>query len=123
MDTFFSAWKEYDFSIQTELEQIVGKILIDELELIPDLALNYTLEGKKEEDPADILYNLLNNAGDPLSIDELFEQICVTLPNKYKSSNSLRAIITRDPRLCLLGVNNMVALSEWELKIFPDTMY
>lgn len=114
MDTFFSAWKEYDFSIETELEQIVGKILIDELELIPDLALNYTLEGKKEEDPADILYNLLNNAGDPLSIDELFEQICVTLPNKYKSSNSLRAIITRDPRLCLLGVNNMVALSEWE---------
>ena len=55
MDTFFSAWKEYDFSIETELEQIVGKILIDELELIPDLALNYTLEGKKEEEPADIM--------------------------------------------------------------------
>lgn len=114
MDTFYSAWKQYDFSVEEDLEYVVGQILVGELGIIPDLDFNYTLEGKKEEDPADFLYNLLKESGDPLVIDELYNQLNSVLPDKYRSANSLRAIIYRDPRLCLLGVNNMVALSEWD---------
>lgn len=114
MDTFYSAWKQYDFSVEESLEYVVGQILVGELGLIPDFDFNYTLEGKKEEDPADILYNLLKESGNPLTLDELYLQISISQPYKYRSSNSLRAIISRDPRLCLLGVNNMVALSEWD---------
>lgn len=114
MDTFYSAWKQYDFSVEEDLEYVVGQILVGELGIIPDLDFNYTLEGKKEEDPADILYYLLKESGDPLVIDELYSQLNLVIPDKYRSANSLRAIINRDPRLCFLGINNMVALSEWD---------
>ena len=113
MDTFYSAWKNIDFSVEEDLEYVVGQILVGELGIIPDLDFNYTLEGKKEESTADILYHLLKESGDPLVIDELYSQINLIFPDKYRSANSLRAIISRDPRLCLLRVNNMVALSEW----------
>lgn len=114
MDTFYGAWKHYDFSVEEDLEYAVGQILVGELGIIPDLDFNYTLEGKKEEDSADILYNLLKESGNPLTIDELYSQLNMIIPGKYSSSNSLRAIINRDPRLCFLGVNNMAALYEWE---------
>lgn len=114
MDTFYSAWKNYDFSIEEDLEYAAGQILVGELGIIPDFDFNYTLEGRKEKDPADILYNLLKESGDPLTIDELYSQLNLIFPNKYRSANSLRAIIHRDPRLCFLGVDNMVTLSEWD---------
>lgn len=114
MDTFYAAWKQYDFSIEEDLEHVVGQILVEEFGIIPDIDFNYTLEGKKEEDPADTLYNLLKESGDPLAINELFSKLSHIIPGRYRSANSLRAIINRDPRLCFLGVNNMVALSEWE---------
>ena len=114
MDTFYSAWKKYDFSVEEELEFVVGKILIGELGIIPDENFNYTLEGRKEEEPEDILYNMLKESGDPLPIDDLYSKLNRIILGKYRSANSLRAIINRDPRLCFLGVNNMVTLSEWE---------
>lgn len=114
MDTFYSAWKKYDFSVEEELEFVVGKILIGELGIIPDENFNYTLEGRKEEEPEDILYNMLKESGDPLPIDDLYSKLNQIILGKYRSANSLRAIINRDPRLCFLGVNNMVTLSEWE---------
>lgn len=114
MDTFYSAWKQYDFSVEADLEYVIGQMLVGELGIIPDLDFKYTLEGRKEEDPADILYNILKESGDPLVIEELFSQLNLIIPDRYRSANSLRAIINRDSRLCLLGVNNMVALSEWE---------
>lgn len=114
LDTFYSAWKVFDYSVVNELEQVVSKILVDELGMIPDLNYKFTLVGKKEETTADVLYGLLKEFGNPLSIDSLFEKIESIHPNKYKSANSLRTIIYKDPRLCLLGVNNLVALNEWE---------
>ena len=114
MDTFFSAWKHYDFSVVEDLEYVVGQILVGELGIIPDLDFKYTLEGKKEENTAEILYNLLKESGNPLTIDELYCQLNLVLPDKYRSANSLPPVIHKDSRLCFLGVNRMVALSEWD---------
>lgn len=114
MDTFFSAWKHYDFSVEEDLEYVVGQILVGELGIIPDLDFKYTLEGKKEENTAEILYNLLKESGNPLTIDELYCQLNLVLPDKYRSANSLPPVIHKDSRLCFLGVNRMVALSEWD---------
>lgn len=114
MDTFFSAWKHYDFSVEENLEYVVGQILVGELGIIPDLDFKYTLEGKKEENTAEILYNLLKESGNPLTIDELYCQLNLVLPDKYRSANSLPPVIHKDSRLCFLGVNRMVALSEWD---------
>lgn len=114
MDTFWGAWKHTDFSVEEDLEYVVGQILVRELDIIPDLDFKYTIEGRKEENPADILYNLLKESGNPLTIDELYSQLNLIFPNRYRSAYSLRAIVYRDPRLCLLGANNMIALSEWK---------
>ena len=114
IDTFYTAWKKYDHTIVNELEQAITQILINERGLIPDMNFKFTLEGQLDEDPADVLYRILSDNGDPLDLNSLFVLFEQEYPDKYKSPNSLRPIITRDPRICLMGVGNMVALNEWE---------
>ena len=114
IDTFYTAWKNYDHTIVNELEQAITQILINEKGLIPDINFKFTLEGKMDENPADVLYRLLSDNGNPLDLNSLYVLFEQEYPNKYKSPNSLRPIITRDPRICLMGVGNMVALIEWE---------
>lgn len=113
MDTFFDAWKQYDYSIEEDLKYIVGHILVDELGIIPDLDFNYTIKGKKEESPADIIYNLLVDSGKPLTLNILLSQMNTVLSKGYRSADSLRHIVDKDPRLCFVGYNREVSLSEW----------
>lgn len=114
INTFSRAWKKFDPLITEELEPVISRILIDELGLIPDLNFKFTLIGKKEKNPADILYALLKRVGDPLTIECLYSEIQSVFPNRYRSADSLKAIIRRDSRLCQLGTDNMVVLSEWD---------
>lgn len=114
IDTFFSAWIDYDSNIVDEITDVVSNLLIQELGIIPDDQFRFTIEGKKEEDGADIIYSILKQNGNPLSREELYQAIDKIYPNRYKSPTSLNAIVMRDSRLCLLGGNNLVALIEWE---------
>lgn len=114
VDVLNGAWKQYDFYIEKDLEYIVGQILINELNIIPDYDFNYTLVGRKKEEPADIIYNLLKESGNPLVLDELHSQLKLAFPDKYHSAEKLRPIISKDPRLCFLGTMNKVTLTEWE---------
>ena len=110
---FLEAWKEFDSNIVDELSEVVATILIKELGIIPDINFNFTIEGKKEENVADILYDILKTNGNPLSYEELYLAIDERYPNKYKSPASIRAVVMKDPRLCNVGVNNLVGLLEW----------
>lgn len=114
IDTFFSAWIVYDSSIVEEISDVVSSILIQELGIIPDDYFRFTIEGKKDEDAADIIYDILKSNGNPLSFDELFQYIDNLNPNKYKSPASIKPFVMRDPRLCSVGGNNLVALIEWD---------
>lgn len=113
-DTFFSAWKEYDYLLVDPLQNIVSQILINELGIIPDLDYRFTIEGKKQERPEDVLYDILQSNASPMDIDALFAMYEDKYPKRYKSSYSLRAIINRDPRICLVSMTNQVTLKEWE---------
>ena len=114
LDTFYLSWINYDYSLVDDLTFVITHILIQEQGLIPDIDYNFTIEGKKEENPGDVLYRLLFNNGEPLDLDSLYVLFKQEYPNKYKGPNSLKSIINKDPRICLVGVNNLVTLIEWE---------
>lgn len=114
VDILNGAWKQYDFYIEKDLEYIVGQILINELNIIPDYDFNYTLVGRKKEEPADIIYNLLKESGNPIDLYELYSKLKLVFPDKYHTAESLRPVVYKDPRLCFLGVLCMVTLTEWE---------
>ena len=114
LDFFYAAWKEFDSGIVDDLSKIVTTILIQEFGLIPDDNFCFTIEGRKEENVTDILYELLLTNGNPMSLDELYLNIDAKYPGKYKSPASIRIIVMRDPRLCSVGVNNLIGLLEWD---------
>ena len=114
IDTFFSAWIDYDSNIVEEISDVVSNLLIQELGIIPDDQFHFTIEGQKEENVSDIIYDILKSNGDPLTIDELYQSIDRIYPNRYKSSASIKSIIGHDSRLCSVGENNLVALIDWD---------
>jgi len=114
IDTFFPAWIDYDSDIVEDVSDVVSNLLIQELGMIPDDQFRFTIEGQKEENVADIIYDILKSNGDPLSCEELFQSIDDKYPHRYKSPSSIKSFVDRDPRLCLVGGNNLVALIEWE---------
>lgn len=114
MDTFYRAWKQYDPSIEVDLEQVVAQILVDELGIIPDLDFKYTIEGKKKESIADIIYDLLRASRNPLTMNELFTNINTMSSKGCRSMNSIKYNVDKDPRLCFVGYNREVSLSEWD---------
>lgn len=112
-DTFFTAWKEYDYQIVESLQNIVSQLLINELDIVPDMDFRFTLTGKKQIQPEDVIYEILSAEGEPTDIDVLFSKFEEILPGRYQSSKSLRPIINRDSRLTIVRMNNLVVLSEW----------
>lgn len=114
LDLFYTAWIEFDANVVDELSDIVSIILIQEFGLIPDDNFRFTIEGKKEEDVANVLYDVLSANGNPLTTEELYNIIDSKFPGKYKSPASIRIIVMRDPRMCSVGVNNLVGLLEWD---------
>ena len=114
IDTFFSAWIIYDSNIVDEISDVISNVLIQELGIIPDEQFQFTIEGKKEENIADIIYDKLKANGDPLSCEELYKSIDSMYPNRCKSVSSIKGIIEHDSRLCFVGGNNLVAIIEWE---------
>lgn len=113
MDLFLPAWKDYNPSMFNEIEQIVTKFLIVERELFADFDNNFTIVGKKEENPNDIVYEMLKETNEPLSTDVIFEKIQEKFSNKYKSKDSFACRLREDIRFCALGVDRKISLTEW----------
>ncbi len=114
LDLFFPAWKEFDSNVVDELSEVLSTILIQEFGLIPDEFFRFTIEGKKEEDAANTLYDILSANGNPLSIDELYNAIDSKYPGKYKSPASIRIIVMKDPRMCSVGSKSLIGLIDWD---------
>lgn len=113
MDMFFSSWNSFDYTLVEDIKDVVAKVLISEKDIIPELDLRFCIRGQKKEETSDIIYRILLEFGNPMSIDLLFEQFNKLYPNKYKGSYSFTPIITNDPRMCFLGYNKLVTLNEW----------
>lgn len=114
LDTFYEAWIQFDPLMTEEMKPLMETIFVNEFGKIPDIDFNFTLEGKKEELPEDVLYDILKIENHPMTLESLYEEYSRRYPNKYSSPNSLRAIVNRAPRLLFVGLNSLVTLSEWD---------
>lgn len=113
IDTFFMAWNDFDSDKVTAVSDILSHILIQEFGKIPNDCFQFTLEGKKVANATDIIYGILHENGNPMNIDDVFTKLEEVCPNRYKSSYSIKTLIANDPRICMVGTDNLVGLLEW----------
>lgn len=114
LDLFMSSWKSFDGSKVEAVSNVVTEILMQEYELIPDEEFRFLLQGKKVVTATDILFRALSENNQPMSIDELYAILQDKSSCNYKSPASIKGIVNSDVRLCMVGVDNLVALTEWE---------
>ena len=114
LDFFMSSWNMFESSEVEAVGTVVSEILMQEYGLLPDEELRFLLQGHKTLTAADVLFRVLTEKYEPMTVDELYDILQTKYSFKYKSPASIRGIVNSDPRLCMVGVDNLVALPEWE---------
>ena len=114
IDTFFLAWNNFDTDKVCVVSDILSHILIQEYGKIPNEKFQFTLESKKVINATDTIYNILYKYGDLMTVDNIFTELDKAFPNRYKSSDSVRALVANDPRICMIGKAGLVGLLEWK---------
>lgn len=114
LDFFMSSWNMFESSQVEAVGTVVSEILMQEYGLIPDEELRFLLQGHKTLTAADVLFRVLTEKYEPMTVDELYDILQTKYSFKYKSPASIRGIVNSDARLCMVGVDNLVALTEWE---------
>ena len=114
LDFFMSSWNMFESSEVEAVGTVVSEILMQEYGLIPDEELHFLIQGHKTLTAADVLFRVLTEKYDPMTVDELYDILQTKYSFKYKSPASIRGIVNSDARLCMVGVDNLVALTEWE---------
>lgn len=114
LDFFMSSWNMFESSEVEAVGTVVSEILMQEYGLIPDEELHFLIQGHKTLTAADVLFRVLTEKYEPMTVDELYDILQTQYSFKYKSPASIRGIVNSDARLCMVGVDNLVALTEWE---------
>lgn len=114
LDFFMSSWHMFESSEVEAVGTVVSEILMREYGLIPDEELHFLIQGHKTLTAADVLFRVLTEKYEPMTVDELYDILQTKYSFKYKSPASIRGIVNSDARLCMVGVDNLVALTEWE---------
>lgn len=114
LDFFMSSWNMFESSEVEAVGTVVSEILMREYGQIPDEELHFLIQGHKTLTAADVLFRVLTEKYEPMTVDELYDILQTKYSFKYKSPASIRGIVNSDARLCMVGVDNLVALTEWE---------
>lgn len=114
LDFFMPSWNMFESSEVEAVGTVVSEILMQEYGLIPDEELHFLIQGHKTLTAADVLFRVLTEKYEPMTVDELYDILQTKHSFKYKSPASIRGIVNSDDRLCMVGVDNLVALTEWE---------
>lgn len=113
LDTFFEAWNDFDTDKVEMISELLTKILINEFGKIPDDDFKFTIEGRKVVCTTDLIYDMLSENSNPMSAEELYDAINSIYPNRVKSPTSIKQLVYHDPRICLVGTDNLISLIEW----------
>lgn len=114
LDAFFLAWSNFDTGMVNSVSDILTHLLINEFEKIPDENFKFTFEGRKRKSSSDIIYKILEENGNPMTIEEIYLILEDKSSIKYKSCQSIKHFIYMDPRLCMVGTGTYVGLIEWK---------
>lgn len=109
-------WIKYDYNKTDCLISIVSEILLYEFQLYSeDINGHIKIPAYKDKKPIDVLYEILQQAGRPMHLDDIFAEFKVILPeHKYTEAYQLRPYLQRNELVAQRNRNSFYTLKEWD---------
>lgn len=109
-------WIKYNYNKTDFLISIVRDFLLYEFHLYSDdINGHIKLPANKERKPIDVIYEILQQTGRPMHLDEIFEEFKVILPkHKYTEAAQLRPYLQRHEAISYRNRKSVYTLKEWE---------
>lgn len=107
-------WKEYDLEEYDALKTVVLEIFIQEFGLYLDEEDRIVIPANKEK-PAEEIVKILEENGEPLYLQEIFERYGEKFPYRFSYPNQLRSFMTFEDRIVAIGCSGRYALKEWNV--------
>ena len=101
---------------------IVKDILLYEFYLYSNIDGLITIPSTKEKNPLDVVYEILQQNGNPMHLDEIFIEFMNIFPeHKYTEASQLRSWLQRHELISYRNRNSIYTLTEWK-HIRPGTI-
>lgn len=108
-----SVWLDFDTTKLDIIENYVYELLVGKFGLLPDIDDTFTVDCSIETKSSDIIYGILKATGNPMTLQELYDDFEKKQPGRYKAAEAIRPILQNDDRVVSVGRNSEFALAEW----------
>ncbi len=109
-------WINYDISYEKQVVKLTRDILINEFDIFPydEEQECVVIPAMNEKHPIDIVYDILKANGEPMYLDEIFEEFKKILPHhRYSDPEQLRSSVGRNDKITHISRESLYALKEW----------
>lgn len=109
-------WIKYDYNKTDSLISIIRDFLLYEFHLYSDdIDGRIKIPANKERKPIYVVYEILQQTGRPMHLNEIFEEFKIVLPkHKYTEAAQLRPYLQRHEAISYRNRNSVYTLKEWE---------
>ncbi len=109
-------WKKYDYKMSLKIVRIVKEFLLFEFGLYSTTENDMIkIPANIEKKPYDIVYEILLEAGRPMSLEEIFFKFKAILPHhKFSNPSQLRPYLNKHPDISFRNRNSIYTLKEWK---------
>lgn len=110
---FTDCWKIFSPENIKSIESVLTRIFIEDYNLMPNENQRFIIEARKTLHVSDVIYQILYEYGEPMSIQDIYTEVSEIFPNKYDKADKLRPVIMHDGRISSVGRGSTFALKEW----------
>jgi len=109
-------WIKYDYNKTESLTSIARDFLLYEFHLYSeDIDGRIKIPANKERKTIDVVYEILQQAGRPMHLNEIFDEFKIVLPkHKYTEVAQLRPYLQKHEAISYRNRNSVYTLKEWE---------
>ena len=114
--TTSSNWIKYDVLYEKQVVRLIRDILINEFDIFPsdEDQVCVVIPAMKEKHPSDIVYEILKANGEPMYLDEIFEEFKIRLPHhRYSNPEHLRSSVWSNDKITHISRESLYTLKEW----------
>jgi succinate dehydrogenase flavin-adding protein (antitoxin of CptAB toxin-antitoxin module) len=97
-----------------EIVEVGESFLYQEFEIISDFEKNITIERNTRMQAFDYVYDVLERANIPMHIDDILKEANKFVSKKFKSSESIRSVLTRHSQIFINTSWSTYGLKIWE---------
>jgi hypothetical protein len=109
------SWRIYSLDKLDSIKDVTSEILLNEFRLYADIDGNIVIPANSEKHPTLIIYDILNESGSPMHINDIFVEFKKILPeHKYINPEQLRPYIARNESIAFINRSSTYALREWD---------